>query len=137
LFAYSSIANVGFLLIGPSTVSLDGLNAALIYLIFYSLILVSLFYLFISVKYTHNKLKMKNINELFGFLTNNSLICMFLLLNLFSLIGIPPLAGFFWEILFIYCFFCLIFRNSFCCKFVRKYYFSCCIFTVNKDYFFS
>jgi NADH-quinone oxidoreductase subunit N len=95
LFAYSSIANVGFLLIGPSTVSLDGLNAALIYLIFYSLILVSLFYLFISVKYTHNKLKMKNINELFGFLTNNSLICMFLLLNLFSLIGIPPLAGFF------------------------------------------
>jgi NADH-quinone oxidoreductase subunit N len=95
LFAYSSIANVGFLLIGPSTVSLDGLNASLIYLFFYLLIIVILFYLFIAVRYVHNNLKMKNINELFGFLTNHSFIGLFLLINLFSLIGIPPLAGFF------------------------------------------
>lgn len=95
LFAYSSIANVGFLLIGPSTVNLDGLNASLIYLFIYSLILVILFYLFISIRYIHNNLKMKNINELFGFLTNNFLISLFLLINLFSLVGIPPLAGFF------------------------------------------
>lgn len=95
LFAYSSIANVGFLLIGPSTVSVDGFNASVIYLFFYLLILVVLFYLFISIRYVHNNLKMKNINELFGFITNNFFISLFLLINLFSLIGIPPLAGFF------------------------------------------
>jgi NADH-quinone oxidoreductase subunit N len=95
LFAYSSIANVGFLLVGPSTVSLDGFNASLLYLFFYSLIIVVLFYLFISVRYVHNKLKMKNINEFFGFITSNFSISLFVLINLFSLIGMPPLAGFF------------------------------------------
>jgi NADH-quinone oxidoreductase subunit N len=95
LFAYSSIANVGFLLMGPATVTLDGINASLLYLFFYSLILVVLFYLFISVRYLHNKLKIKNLTELFGFLTNNFFICLFILINLFSLIGMPPLSGFF------------------------------------------
>lgn len=95
LFAYSSIANVGFLLIGPSTATLDGFNASIIYLIIYSLIVTSLFYVLISIRYVHNEFKIKNIYELFGLLSNNPLLCLFILINLFSLIGIPPLAGFF------------------------------------------
>lgn len=95
LFAYSSIANVGFLLIGPSTFMLDGFNASIIYLIIYSLIVSTLFYVLISLRYVHNDLKIKNIFELSGLLSANPLLCIFILVNLFSLIGIPPLAGFF------------------------------------------
>ena len=92
--AYSSIANIGFILIGFSSSSVEGFSSSLIYFIIYNLILVSLFYLLLSIKYLHNNLSIKNVNEFFGLLNENFIYCLFFLISLFSLIGLPPLAGF-------------------------------------------
>ncbi len=95
LLAYSSISNVGFLLMGPTSNTLEGITASLIFFLFYSFITTVFFFILINVRYLHNKLKFKNISEFFGLINTNFIISIFLLLNLFSLIGIPPLAGFF------------------------------------------
>ncbi len=95
LLAYSSISNVGFLLMGPASNTLEGITASLIFFLFYSFITTIFFFILINVRYLHNKLKFKNVSELFGLVNTNFIISIFLLLNLFSLIGIPPLAGFF------------------------------------------
>ncbi len=95
LLAYSSISNVGFLLMGPASNTLEGITSSLIFFLFYSFITTVFFFILINVRYLHNKLKLKNISEFFGLINTNFIISIFLLLNLFSLIGIPPLAGFF------------------------------------------
>lgn len=94
LLAYSSIANVGFILIGFSTSNIEGFASSLIYFFIYNLVTVSIFYLILTVSYYHNGLLIKNVNEFFSMLNENLLYCFFFLISLFSLIGLPPLAGF-------------------------------------------
>jgi NADH-quinone oxidoreductase subunit N len=95
LLAYSSIANVGFFMIGILTEGLEGVIASLVYFVIYFFMVSIFFFFLIFLRYYNNFFKFKNIMEFGSLLNINSFIVFFFVLNLFSLIGVPPLSGFF------------------------------------------
>ena len=90
LVAYSSISHVGYALAGLATGSNDGIQSSVIYITIYILMNWGYFHLLI--------LKRNNVYyEKLGFVKlskNHPLLSLSLLIILFSLAGIPPLAGF-------------------------------------------
>jgi NADH-quinone oxidoreductase subunit N len=110
LLAYSSIANAGFFLSGFLGQNLHSFVSSFIYFLVYSLISIFFFILIITTRFYNNNLKIKNIFEYAGLLNLNSYIVIFFIINLFSLIGIPPLAGFFGKL---FLFFSIISNDSF------------------------
>jgi NADH-quinone oxidoreductase subunit N len=95
LLAYSSITNVGFFLSSIFSLSIEGFISCLFYFFVYFLSTTGIFAVIISLRYFSNFLKLKNIFEYSSILNLNFFVVLSLLLNFFSLIGIPPLAGFF------------------------------------------
>lgn len=95
LLAYSSITNVGFFLSSVFTLNFDGFLASLFYFFVYFFSTTGIFLVLVSVRYFDNFFKLKNIFEYSSLLNLNFFIVFSLVLNLFSLIGIPPLSGFF------------------------------------------
>lgn len=92
--AYSSVSNVGFFLMAVLCANEESFTSGLIYLFIYLIVLVGIFSFLLSLRYSHNNFKIKNINELLGLLSINPVYSLFFLINFFSLIGMPPLAGF-------------------------------------------
>jgi NADH-quinone oxidoreductase subunit N len=92
--AYSSISNVGFFLMAVVCANEESFTSGLIYLFIYLIVLVGIFSFILSLRYFHNNFKIKNINELLGLITINPAYSLIFLINFFSLIGMPPLAGF-------------------------------------------
>jgi NADH-quinone oxidoreductase subunit N len=99
--AYSSITNMGYLLYLFSNIDS---NTLITDFIFYSIVIFSLVYvlnilsIFILILSTYNwssKTSFIYINQLSGLYKTQPLFAIFWLINLFSLIGLPPLAGFF------------------------------------------
>lgn len=92
---YTSINQMGYLLIGVSSGSVEGLQASFLYFFFYILMSLGFFIvlLYSSGETTHTGLLF--INQLSGFGQKHKGIAIFLCLILFSMAGIPPLAGFF------------------------------------------
>jgi NADH-quinone oxidoreductase subunit N len=89
--AYSSINHMGFIILALILNNIDGL---LLYLFIYLLISLNIFViLFLLVK--QNNTKISFINQLVYLKKNNYILSLGLTLSLFSLAGIPPLAGFF------------------------------------------
>ena len=93
LIAYSSIGHVGYILAGLSTGSNDGIQSSVIYITIYILMNLGLFSCLLMMK--RNNEYYENIDDLSGLSKNHPLIALSLLVILFSLAGIPPLAGFF------------------------------------------
>jgi NADH-quinone oxidoreductase subunit N len=93
-FAYSSIVNVGFILISFSIMDFNGFFSGLFFLFCYLFSIILIFYLILN----YRQISLKEFNTLFDLsLLNNSSN---LILYIFSLIflsfaGIPPLIGFF------------------------------------------
>ena len=92
LFAYSSIGNIGFIFLALSTNSIDSIHAALVYLIIYILLALNFFLVLIALRY-ETRMPIVYISDLS--MLKPSILHIFLALNLFSLAGIPPLAGFY------------------------------------------
>lgn len=90
LMAYSAISHIGFILIGLSTVSLNGLIATLIYFILY--IIMSLLTFSIILNIAPNSAN--PITLLVGLSRINPLLSLCFALSLLSIAGVPPLAGF-------------------------------------------
>ena len=90
LMAYSAIGHIGFILIGLSTGSLNGLIATLIYFILY--IFMSLLTFTIINNIAPNTAN--PITLLIGLSRLNPLLALSFSLSLLSIAGVPPLAGF-------------------------------------------
>ena len=93
LVAYSSIGHMGFALAGLSTGTNEGIQSSIIYISIYIVMNLGLFSCLFMLK--RNDKYYENIDDLSGFSKNHPLISLSLLIILFSLAGIPPMAGFF------------------------------------------
>ena len=93
LIAYSSIGHIGYTLSGLATGSNDGIQSSVMYITIYILMNLGFFSCILMLK--RNNQYYEDINDLSGLSKNHPLLSMSLLVILFSLAGIPPLAGFF------------------------------------------
>ena len=93
LIAYSSISHMGYAIAGISTGTENGFKSTMIYILIYSAMNIGFFAFVFLMK--RNGKYIEEINELSGISKNHPLAALSLLIVLFSLAGIPPLAGFF------------------------------------------
>ena len=93
LIAYSSIGHMGYALAGLATGSNEGIQSTVIYLSIYLLMNLGIFSCIFMMK--RKDIFYEDIQDLSGLSKNHPIISICLLLLLFSLAGIPPLAGFF------------------------------------------
>nr|YP_010165729.1 NADH dehydrogenase subunit 2 [Imasa heleensis]QRR29742.1 NADH dehydrogenase subunit 2 [Imasa heleensis] len=98
LFAYSTVAHVGYILMGVSTGTLQGVQSTLMYLIIYIVMSIGLFGTILSIRKKSNNIRIKYINELSNLSKMNPTLALTLTLIVFSMAGIPPLAGFFGKL---------------------------------------
>jgi len=93
LMAYSSIGHIGYALIGLAANSEAGTQAVIIYLAIYLFMTVGAFACILSMR---NKLgTVEEIDALSGLAKTNLPMAFVLAMILFSMAGVPPLAGFF------------------------------------------
>ena len=93
LIAYSSISHVGYALAGLATGSNDGIQSSVIYITIYIIMNLGFFSCLLMMK--RNNVYYEQIDDLSGLSKNHPMLSLSLLIILFSLAGIPPLAGFF------------------------------------------
>ncbi|MBI1239600.1 MAG: NADH-quinone oxidoreductase subunit NuoN [Alphaproteobacteria bacterium] len=93
LMAYSSIANVGHMLVGLAPGTAKGVEGVLIYLAIYLAMTVGTFVCILAMRRPEGRVE--SINDLSGLARTQPLLALSLLILMFSLAGIPPLAGFF------------------------------------------
>ncbi len=93
LMAYSSIGHVGYALIGLASGSEEGLQGVLIYMAIYLVMNVGAFACILSMKV--NDRMVENIDDLAGTAKSHPMMALGILIFMFSLAGIPPMAGFF------------------------------------------
>ena len=93
LIAYSSIGHIGYTLAGLATGSNVGIQSSIIYISIYVIMNLALFSCLLMLK--RNDQYYEQIDDLSGLSKNHPLLSLSLLIILFSLAGIPPLAGFF------------------------------------------
>ncbi len=93
LLAYSSISHVGFILIGFTSNLLNNIPFILLYIIIYIIMSINLWTSYISLNINHKPIKY--LTDLSNIFNINKLLAIIIILNVFSLAGIPPLAGFF------------------------------------------
>ena len=93
LMAYSSIGHMGFALIGLAAGNEIGVRGVAIYLAIYLVMTLGAFAAILSMRVEGRSVE--NIADLSGLSRTNGLMAFFLAMLMFSLAGIPPLAGFF------------------------------------------
>ena len=93
LVAYSSIGHVGYALAGVAVGTNDGIQSSIIYITIYVLMNLGLFSCLLMLK--RDNQYYEKIDDLSGLSKNHPMLAISLLIILFSLAGIPPLAGFF------------------------------------------
>ncbi|HEY7670368.1 MAG TPA: NADH-quinone oxidoreductase subunit NuoN [Hyphomicrobium sp.] len=93
LMAYSSIGHVGYALIGIAADSEAGTEAVLVYLAIYLFMTVGAFACILSMRFKDGLVE--EIDALSGLAKTNLPLAFVLAMILFSMAGVPPLAGFF------------------------------------------
>src|SRR6202030_2482697 len=104
LLAYSSIAHVGYMLLGliagtPTQLSPDGIKGILIYLLVYTFMNLGAFAVITSLR--HRNVVGDELDDLNGLYARAPVEAVLMLIFMLSLAGIPPLAGF-WGKYFIF-----------------------------------
>ena len=99
LMAYSSIGNVGYILLGLAAGSEKGIQAVVFYLAIYLVMTLGVFATILLMK--RRGVMVEGVNDLAGLGRTHPMMAFALLLFMFSLAGIPPLAGF-WGKLYIF-----------------------------------
>ena len=93
LVAYSSIGHMGYALAGLTTGTNLGIESSIVYISIYIVMNLALFSCLFMMK--RNNKYYENIEDLSGLSKNHPILSLAFLITLFSLAGIPPLAGFF------------------------------------------
>jgi NADH-quinone oxidoreductase subunit N len=93
MLAYSTIAHVGFILLGFSTATEQGFQAALFYTIVYAIMAAGAFGIVILM--CHRGFDTEELSDFKGLNARSPWFAGMMLLLLVSMIGIPPFVGFF------------------------------------------
>jgi NADH-quinone oxidoreductase subunit N len=93
LMAYSSIANVGYALLGLAAGTVQGVQGVAIYMAIYLAMTLGAFACILAMR--RQNLMYENVEDLSGLARTHPVIAFCFAAMLFSLAGIPPLAGFF------------------------------------------
>ena len=93
LIAYSSIGHIGYAIAGVASGTENGFKSSIIYMTVYAVMNIGAFAFILSMK--RGEKYIEEISELSGASKNHPLMSLGLLITLFSLAGIPPMAGFF------------------------------------------
>lgn len=94
LMAYSSIGHMGYALVGLAAGSEQGVTGVVIYMTVYLVMTLGTFAIILSMRSKDGQ-ALERIDDLAGLSTSNPLMATVLTAMMFSLAGIPPLAGFF------------------------------------------
>jgi NADH-quinone oxidoreductase subunit N len=92
LMAYSSIGHVGYLLMGVSCGTVDGIRGVLVYLTIYVIMNIGSFSVIMMIRRKGRPLE--SIDELAGLSETHPAMSLALMIFMFSMAGIPPFAGF-------------------------------------------
>jgi NADH-quinone oxidoreductase subunit N len=95
MLAYSSIAHAGYILMGPVVLSPLGLQAVLVYLICYLFMNLGAFLVVIEV---YNRTGSFDLRDYRGLWRRSPFLTISMTVFMLSLMGIPPLAGFFGKL---------------------------------------
>ena len=93
LMAYSSIGHMGFALVGLAAGTMEGIQGVAVYMAIYLVMTLGTFAAILSMR--RNGEYIETIEDLAGLSRTNPQMAFFLATMMFSLAGIPPLAGFF------------------------------------------
>ncbi len=92
MLAYSSIAHIGYMLLGIVCATQRGYTAAMFYIITYSIMTLGAFGMVILM--SRADFEASQINDLAGLNTRNPWLAFMMMIIMFSMAGIPPLVGF-------------------------------------------
>ncbi|HKG75355.1 MAG TPA: NADH-quinone oxidoreductase subunit NuoN [Aestuariivirgaceae bacterium] len=93
LLAYSSIGHMGYALVGLAAGGSGGVRGTIIYMAIYMVMTIGTFACVIAMR--HKEGAAEEIGDLAGLARTNKLMAFIMAMFMFSLAGIPPLAGFF------------------------------------------
>ncbi|MEX0923779.1 MAG: NADH-quinone oxidoreductase subunit NuoN [Rhodovibrionaceae bacterium] len=96
LMAYSSIGHVGYALIGLAAGSAEGIRGVGIYMAIYLVMNLGTFAVILCMKQKDRMVE--QIGDLAGLSKTNPMLALALAIFMFSMAGIPPLAGFFGKL---------------------------------------
>ena len=96
LMAYSSIGHVGYALVGLASGSELGVRGVLLYMTIYLIMTVGTFACILCMR--RNGVMLEEIDDLSGLSKTHPRIALALLVFMFSLAGVPPMAGFFGKL---------------------------------------
>lgn len=99
LMAYSSIGHMGFALVGIAAGTQEGVSGVVLYLIIYMIMTLGTFACILAMRREDGMVE--DISELSGLSKTNPMMALMLTALMFSLAGIPPLAGF-WAKYFVF-----------------------------------
>jgi len=98
LLAYSSIGHVGYLLAGLCCGTIEGIQGLLIYLVVYVLMTINIFGIILFPlrrEFINSVQRIKYTTDLGMMAKTNPVLAFTLTVSMFSIAGIPPLAGFY------------------------------------------
>jgi NADH-quinone oxidoreductase subunit N len=93
LLAYSSIGHMGFALVGLAAGSQEGAQGVIVYMMIYLISTLGVFACVLAMRRKGQHLE--QVSDLAGLAHNNRALAFVFAMLMFSLAGIPPLAGFF------------------------------------------
>jgi len=93
LMAYSSIGHMGFALVGLAAGTQQGAQGVLVYIAIYVAMTLGTFAIILAMK--RNGQPVETISDFAGLSRTNPVLAFLFAMLLFSLAGVPPLAGFF------------------------------------------
>jgi len=100
LMAYSSISHMGYALVGLSAATLAGVTGVVLYMLIYMVMTLGTFACILAMR-RKDEGNVDQIDDLAGLATTNPLMATVLTILMFSLAGLPPLAGF-WAKYFVF-----------------------------------